>query len=655
MRKEEYRRLLGTLLLWALLPFPFLYIILPPFWFVAAGVGMFLVARPSKKVELSPLVLNLIAVAIIIIVVIVGGLRVGPLRPLGHLLLLLTSVRALVIRDRKTFLSALLPVFLVWVVAVTSSTHLTIVPYFALSAGLWWWAGMRIHLASLGVGHRQAGASLPRLRHAAAAGVAALMLAGPLFVVMPRLRAPWVAGRGGVSSVTGFSSHVDLGGVGTIRQSPEVAMIVRSVSDRTLDPRWMKLRATALERVTIDSWAPRGTLHGSEHEGQLVWPWGRGWSLQNAAELEIEIVYPRRYLFLPEGTIAVRSPVPVRLDPSGGVVLAARPRGPLIYSVWVHLDEAPRPSDARPDSLPAFELNPEVRQLVSEMISGHRTDSDRAAAVESYLQLNYAYSLSGMTHMRSDPVAWFLLTAREGHCEYFAGAMVAILNELGIPARLVAGYSGGDLSDDGKTAVVRESNAHAWVEAQVGDSSEWTSFDPTPAAEIPSLIRLTGRERLRWAVDWLQSSWDRYVLTYGFSEQVRIFSAMISGLETVVRSVSWWMLVTGLTVISAVGGLVRWLRRRRPSHRRPGTPAAAAMARLASSLGRAGIEVPPGATLRWIADRARSTWPTAGAYVGDLAWLAERELYAEAAPQPADRAVVRKLWVQVRRAAKKSA
>ena len=188
MAVEEYRRLLGILLVWALVPFPFLYIILSPFWLVPAVVGLVLVLRPSVKLRLSPTALNLIGVGIIVAVVAAGGLRVGPLRPLGHLLLLLTSVRALMVTDRRTFLHALLPVSLVWVVALTSSTHVTVVVYFCCSAVLWWWAGMRIHLAGLGNGGRRMERSLPRPRHVIVAAVFALILAIPIFLALPRLR-----------------------------------------------------------------------------------------------------------------------------------------------------------------------------------------------------------------------------------------------------------------------------------------------------------------------------------------------------------------------------------------------------------------------------------------------------------------------------------
>ena len=216
MTPVEYRRLVGLLMLWAMLPLPFLYIVQPPFWLAAAAVGLAAALVPGRPVRLPGWALNALGVGIIIAVAAAGGLRIGPLRPLGHLLLLLTAVRALVVDDRRSFLRALLPVSLVWVVAVTSSTHLAVVPYFALSAAVWWWTGMRVLLAgtAAGAGVR---ATVPRPRHAAAAAAVALVLAAAIFVIMPRLRSPWVAGRGGADSVTGFTSHVELGGVGAIR------------------------------------------------------------------------------------------------------------------------------------------------------------------------------------------------------------------------------------------------------------------------------------------------------------------------------------------------------------------------------------------------------------------------------------------------------
>jgi len=658
MTVESYRRLLGILFLWATLPLPFLYIVMPPFWLTAVAVGLFMSLRPSARLRPSGAVLNLIGVAIIIVVAAAGGIRVGPLRPLGHLLLLLTSVRVLMVSDRRSFLRAILLVFLVWVVAMTSSTHVIVAVYFAASAVLWWWAGLTVHLAGLGFS-RKVDVSIPKPRHVVVAAALALLLSVPIFLVLPRLRSPWIAGRGGMSSVTGFTSHVDLAGVGSIRQSHQVAMIVRSVSGESIRSEWMRLRATALQRVTLDSWAPRGAYLVPENTNGLIRLHGDGWRLAETVELEIELVRPRRYLFLPVGTVALSSPVAVNMDPAGGVTLASRVSGPLIYSVWVARGNPPRADDPPTERAPRFVLDPVAQQLAKRIVGGVGSDAARAVAIQDYLRQNYGYSLTGMTQQRADPVSWFLLHERRGHCEYFAGAMVALLDDIGVPARMVAGFSGGNLSFDGAEAVIRQANAHTWVEAWVGENDRWSVFDPTPEEDIPTLSRPSGKERIRWATDWVQSAWDRYVLTFGFGEQVQLVTAMANGFEALLRRVSWRHLPWVLAVVAAPG-VVWWLARRRraplplPKRIRTG-PASIAVERVVRQLERDGVDVPLCVTIRWIAKRARDLWPAAGAAIGELAWLAEREMYMADEPRFSDRATVRTLWKQVRQGMRQTA
>ncbi len=130
--------------------------------------------------------------------------------------------------------------------------------------------------------------------------------------------------------------------------------------------------------------------------------------------------------------------------------------------------------------------------------------------------------MTGMGGIGPDPVSWFLLRSRSGHCEYFAGGMVVLLDALGIPARMVAGYSGGTASPAGDEVVVREANAHAWVEVWLGADLGWVVYDPTPAVGVPGLSRISAGDRLKFAWEWVQASWDRYVLTFGFGEQMAL-------------------------------------------------------------------------------------------------------------------------------------
>jgi hypothetical protein len=304
--------------------------------------------------------------------------------------------------------------------------------------------------------------------------------------------------------------------------------------------------------------------------------------------------------------------------------------------------------DLPPAGRQDFELHPEVRRLRDAVVADAGTDRERAEAIETYLQENFAYSMEGMTYVRADPVTWFLLEKQAGHCEYFAGAMVAMLEDLGIPARMVTGYSGGDLLGSGDQAVVRESNAHAWVEARVGSDGEWVAFDPTPAEDVPALTRPKGRDLVRFAWDRVQTGWDRYILTFGFDEQVQLLNVATSGFDELTRLISWREAALAATIITAVAilgwRLYRWWSRRR---RRSGPPAARAVQRVADRLHAEGIAVPTRATVRWIARTAADRWPPAASAIRELAFRAERELYAAQRPLESDRSEARRLWTRV--------
>jgi transglutaminase-like putative cysteine protease len=73
---------------------------------------------------------------------------------------------------------------------------------------------------------------------------------------------------------------------------------------------------------------------------------------------------------------------------------------------------------------------------------------------------------------------------RRGYCEQFAAAMAVMARTLEIPSRVVWGFTPGEVVDiDGEqNVVVRERNAHAWVELWM-DPYGWVQFDPTPRRE----------------------------------------------------------------------------------------------------------------------------------------------------------------------------
>jgi transglutaminase-like putative cysteine protease len=120
----------------------------------------------------------------------------------------------------------------------------------------------------------------------------------------------------------------------------------------------------------------------------------------------------------------------------------------------------------------------------------HRLIDDapsRAAAVDTvdkYLRGVATYNLDApVAAPGEDSVDSFLFVTREGFCEQFASAAVVLLRAAGIPARLVTGYSRGDLTSDPGRRVMRAADAHAWVQVWYPGVG-WVDSDPTASAVL---------------------------------------------------------------------------------------------------------------------------------------------------------------------------
>jgi hypothetical protein len=528
--------------------------------------------------------------------------------------------------------------------------------YFVASAAIGWWVGIRIHLGGLGIELRDRRGELPRPMHVAIAVGVALLIAAPVFLVMPRLGSPWIAGRS-LSRSTGFSPDVDLGKLGSLTASQEVALVVRAPEGEEIRPEWTRLRGTAFDQVMAGAFLPRRADLRPLETSRGVARLRRGAEVPgDAVRLEVDLLRPRRYLMLPPGATAVQAPTEMAIDVYGGVTIGHRRGEPLSYTVWAGEPEAPEiaPPGTRDVLLPRD--NPEVRALARSIAGDLPSARARAEAVERYLQTEYRYSLNaGVAIHDVDPVAWFLFEGREGHCEFFAGAMVVLLRHLGVPVRMVAGYSGGDLSPDADELVVREANAHAWVEAWLGPDAGWVTFDPTPPSGVPGLGSVSGFERLRWAWQRLERLWDQRLLTFGLGEQLDLLEGITAVFHRLVATASHRQVMLAFGVFAAVlaalaAVILTWRRGgiRFAGRRAAAGPASRAVGRLAKALVPVGGVVPPWATVRSIGRQAASFWPQTRPAVEELVRRAEDELYGRAGERGADPAEVQRLWGSIR-------
>lgn len=127
-----------------------------------------------------------------------------------------------------------------------------------------------------------------------------------------------------------------------------------------------------------------------------------------------------------------------------------------------------------PDSLPD-----RVSELARRITRAADNDYDRVRAIEGYMRDNYEYSIdSPVPPTGQDAVDHFLFETDVGFCEQFASATAVMLRSLGIPARVVAGYTPGDRNPFTGYYEVRSSDAHSWVEVWFPRFG-WYEFDPT--------------------------------------------------------------------------------------------------------------------------------------------------------------------------------
>jgi hypothetical protein len=128
-------------------------------------------------------------------------------------------------------------------------------------------------------------------------------------------------------------------------------------------------------------------------------------------------------------------------------------------------------------------LDVRLRELAAG-ISG--TPEERVRSTLRELESRCSYALDVGAFRSADPVGEFVFDKRRGYCEYFASAAALLLRMQGVPARYVVGYSVRPSNFEGGHYVVREGDAHAWVEAWLPGRG-WVEVDPTPGSQFEAM------------------------------------------------------------------------------------------------------------------------------------------------------------------------
>jgi hypothetical protein len=166
------------------------------------------------------------------------------------------------------------------------------------------------------------------------------------------------------------------------------------------------------------------------------------------------------------------------------------------------------------------DTDPRLRALAASLGAGDPVPAARVARTLHHLARECRYSLDVGAFRSKQPVAEFVFEKKRGYCEYFASAAAVLLRLQGVPTRYVTGFSMDAAESVGGHYVVRESDAHAWIEAWIPGRG-WVEFDPTPGGDYAAVHAGRGRPLERVA-EWVKARWAEVALAVRTGELRRL-------------------------------------------------------------------------------------------------------------------------------------
>ncbi|PJI30646.1 transglutaminaseTgpA domain-containing protein [Acinetobacter pseudolwoffii] len=297
-----------------------------------------------------------------------------------------------------------------------------------------------------------------------------------LFISFPRLPPLWHIPIPENKGVTGISDSMSPGDIAELSQSSALAFrIIGDVSK--LPPRSeLYWRALVLDEYDGQRW----TSSFVNQQPLMRQPMDSspvpvGWNYQYLAAdpsvfwimgLEKSIPVERRYYNRQDWSIVPRR-LTQRVEP--------------IPLQWIGTQYDPQAVGqylARINSQVQRRLDPRAQQLAQRLYTQSAEDPRRYVqnVLNWYQQNNFVYTLKP-GQLGQNRIDEFLFNSRQGFCEHYASSFVMLMRYVGIPARVVTGYQGGELAPDRKSWEVRQLDAHAWTEVWL--DQKWQRFDPT--------------------------------------------------------------------------------------------------------------------------------------------------------------------------------
>lgn len=402
--------------------------------------------------------------------------------------------------------------------------NIVLLPYMLVTAWLLTTTLMRIHQTEVMPARAAAGTTAKMF-------LQALPLAVLLFLFFPRLPGQFWAVPAREKALTGLSEEMTPGDVSELSLSSAIAFRVKFQGEPP-PPRERYWRGPVLHQFDGRTWRRAGTpftpqdvvSSGSTYryrislepqERNWIFPLDMvtGWDRDRAFRTGDFQLYAR------QAQIAVLTSFELESTPA--YITTTELRRDLRY--W---------DTSIPDN-----RNQRTIALAREM--RQRAGSDEAfiqSVLTKFGSEEFYYTLQPPA-LDLNAVDDFLFNTKRGFCEHFASAFTVMARAVGIPARIVTGYQGGEFNPMGGYFIVRQSDAHAWSEVWL-EGRGWQRIDPTAAIapdriergldaalseseEVPgrALRSNTVLAKIRLAWDAANTFWNDEVVQFGEAQQ----------------------------------------------------------------------------------------------------------------------------------------
>ena len=478
------------------------------------------------------------------------------------------------------------------------------------------------------------------IKGAAAHTLLGIPLAAMLFVLFPRATAPLWAMSDPTTASTGLSDEMRPGNISNLILSKETAFRVE-FEDRKPPQQALYWRGPVLREFDGLTWsvgqsdAPsrmRGDFIGFTPEEHALEAINYTVTVDRQESrwlpiLELPVAYPsgpavERAVFLSDA-----QQIGVRRAANGATQYRAQS-----FARGSYVADAPGAQSAELRTGPRT-WNPRARAFAAELAARYPNPTERVRTLlKHFNQEKFFYTLNPPLYgdqRGNTSIDEFLFDGRKGFCEHYAGATVFLMRASGVPARVVTGYQGGEYQPAGHM-IVRQSDAHAWVEVWIDGS--WQRVDPTGAVapnrieqgiqqSLPETERMLVSTRSWISFTGLSNLWEdasfsytKWVIGFDRDRQKELLKDLGLGGINPLAALGWMMIA--ITVSGALMGLAWWLWLKRNERRID--PMLRAWRSLRKRLVKAGFAIAPHETVTAALARAAVRWPMHAATFGEF-------------------------------------